>query len=316
MGCSATGRGKGSVAWGIVLVVVTAGCRGTTPCAPPPSPPVIELVATPASKEESAHRWGIREGLRRMLEWCRGWELHETPHYFVVTSVEDPAFLSELSPRLQGMLAFYQREIPVSLPDVIGVVRVCRDEEEYSGYGGPSGSHAYFYWVEEELVFHDRPPPGDRENAWATLRGIGFSQYLFNVARTSAHPWYRTGMGAFFAGCDHESGRLVLTPHEGYEARFRALRDADRLLRLADLTRMSAAEFRAGSRDKWSYHDGVAQSWSLVWYFKMAGRQELLDLYTRALVETENAEEAQARLDEAVDWQEVEESWSAWWAEP
>lgn len=160
-----------------------------------------------------------RFALETQLAAQPGWQLYETPNYFVVSAKnDDKPFMDEILVRLEAIREVYENVYPAAFaaelkqiaktrkaneekkegPATSGdgltetekkvdsmelsrcsVVRVCKDEEQYHSYGGPGGSAGYWNWGDEELVIYDDQKSGGRRNTWAVLNHEAFHQYVF-----------------------------------------------------------------------------------------------------------------------------------------
>jgi hypothetical protein len=103
---------------------------------------------------------------------------------------------------------------PVAPVDVISLVRVCGDKNEYWAYGGPRGTGGYWNARDEELVFFDEDEsrqPDD--NTISVLYHEAFHQYVFYAAgRIAPHSWFNEGYGDFFAGARYKDGKFRIEP--------------------------------------------------------------------------------------------------------
>src|SRR5262249_34505358 len=89
-----------------------------------------------------------------------GWGHDRSKHYLFLFDAEKD-FVEELSAQLEAIRTEYERLYP---PDpkapikAIGIVRVCKNQKEYLGYGGSEGTGGYFNPAHKELVFYDQSP--------------------------------------------------------------------------------------------------------------------------------------------------------------
>jgi|SoiMethySBSTD1v2_1073268.scaffolds.fasta_scaffold02094_7 hypothetical protein len=127
-----------------------------------------------------------------------GWKHFRSKRYQFIYDA-DEGFVKQLAERIEVMRDEYERLYPPDHPiDAISIVRVCKNEEEYAGYGGPSGSGGYWNWVDRELVFPDSRP---REKPLLVCNHEAFHQYIYYFyGMLSPHSWYNEGTGDYFAG--------------------------------------------------------------------------------------------------------------------
>jgi hypothetical protein len=201
---------------------------------------VKQLEASIAVEGEGALRTAKRAELEAQVATQPGWELHETPNYFVITSSEDRPFIKEALQRLEAIREVYEVDYPLELaqqahaarqrreavqghgdgtteapagerstvaaPDPLdqsrcSIVRICKSRDQYIEYGGSPRSAGYWNFVAEELVLYDDKALGGRENTWAVLNHEAFHQYIFYFyGNLSPHSWYNEGTGDFYSG--------------------------------------------------------------------------------------------------------------------
>ena len=160
-----------------------------------------------------------------------GWKHFRSKRYQFIYDA-DEGFVKQLAERIEVMRDEYERLYPPDRPiDAVSIVRVCKNEEEYAGYGGPSGSGGYWNWVERELVFPDSRP---REKPLLVCNHEAFHQYIYYFyGMLSPHSWYNEGTGDYFAGAKlTKSNRITsyyTAPAEEYN-RLPIIKDGARLL--------------------------------------------------------------------------------------
>ncbi|HEX5009934.1 MAG TPA: hypothetical protein VFY71_05995 [Planctomycetota bacterium] len=127
-----------------------------------------------------------------------GWSYLKTRRYVFLYDA-DKSFVEELAARIEAMRDQYEKDYPPTKPiDAISIVRVCANEAEYHGYGGPYGSGGYWYDVARELVVYDEQP---RETTLAIVNHEAFHQYIYYFyGELAPHPWYNEGTGDVYAG--------------------------------------------------------------------------------------------------------------------
>jgi hypothetical protein len=177
--------------------------------------PAVAETGGPASLRDRK-----RAALQRELAGQPGWNLYETPNYFLVSNNTDKQFLEELMERLDAIRLVYEETYPASKaqelrqlakeaaaakasqdPEPVpadgeprtvaeaadpmersrcSVVRVCASAQQYHSYGGPEGSAGFFNSNTEELVIFDDKAVGGRAQTWKTMNHEAFHQYIFN----------------------------------------------------------------------------------------------------------------------------------------
>jgi hypothetical protein len=279
------------------------------------------------------------------------WELHETPHYFVITNNQDREFISEalerleairevfvgfyppeLAERLRGAAATAQqaaRQVPARAapaeggpPPRTGVVRICASREQYRSYGGPEGTGGYFSAKSGELVLFDDKQVQGRDATWSALAHEAFHQFIHgHFGELRPHPWYNEGHGDFFGAFEYTHQRFQLARSQ---ERIRSVQDSirgGRVAPLSELVRWSKQEYYGDNPRELGRAQCYAQGWSLVYFLRTGADRArgwqpawgaILDTYLEVLVTTGDAELALERAFAGVDWAELEACWRAY----
>jgi len=127
-----------------------------------------------------------------------GWDHLRTKRYLFLFDAEK-SFVQELATRVEAMRDVYEVHYPPTKPITdVSIVRVCKNFDEYRGYGGSEGTGGYWNWVERELVLFDYRP---RELTLAVLNHEAFHQFIFYFyGQLAPHSWYNEGTGDYYAG--------------------------------------------------------------------------------------------------------------------
>ncbi len=204
------------------------------------------------------------------------------------------------------------------------VVRVVQDANQYHSYGGPGGSAGYWSPGQRELVIYDDKAQGGRRNTWATMNHEAFHQYIFYFfGNLSPHSWYNEGTGDFYAGYQLKNGRFELKP---FDWRVSTIKEACRqrasgkqtFIPLKELVRYTQAEYYGNNKYGLGGGENYAQGWSFIWFLRTGPKNArgwnkawtpILDNYLRALVETDDLDQAVDQAFAGVDFDEMEKAW-------
>ncbi len=323
----------------------------------------VEALAKPeAGADVNSPRAKKRAKLEKEIAKSPDWALHETPNYFIVSSYSDKQFIEELKQRLEGIRAIYEHDYPPSkarkikvepaiekkegdepadpAPDeperttsVIdpmtmsrtSVVRLCKDEDQYHQYGGPSGTGGYWNWVEEELVIYDDKEERGRDFTWGVLSHEAFHQYIFYFyGNLSPHSWYNEGTGDYYYGFEYKHGKFKEGPAKLRVESVQELIGTERYVPLKDFVRWTKEQYYGGNKGNGQGgtvlqgYECYAQGWSLIWFLRTgAGKANgwqkswgtILDTYLDALAETGDLDKAVDKAFEGVDWDALQKSW-------
>ncbi len=259
-----------------------------------------------------------------------GWQLIETDHYFIKTSVDNARFLKELQERIEAIRKVYvARFLPQGEPKELlkkPVLRVTKNFDEYFQYGGPPGSGGYFNSQTEELVVPCFKEIG-LTLTWAILNHEGFHQFIHTFfGDLSPHSWYNEGTGDYYAGFQykgHDHWEIKpLGAWAGGVDRLSTIREAVRkaeYVPLEDILRYTQQQYYAKA--------GLcyAQGWSIIYFLMRAKDQgwrpwnddwdRILPDYLEKLSETKKLEDAvefALRNLKGQKMQEFEDSWKAY----
>lgn len=253
-----------------------------------PSMAEVERRYARTSLREIQSRIAVR---RRLL---RGWGVEDTEDYVVVHHTQDFAMVHRVAVNLEIVRAEYARLFPPVKPITeIGVVRICRDRDEYAAYGGPEGTAGYWQPSARELVLYDaekNPEYRGKGDAptFLALYHEAFHQYVHYAAgEVAPHAWFGEGWGDYFAGARVQGGKLAAIDPNPWRAKYaREVLAKEFPVPLADLLRRDQARFY----DPDTVDACYAEAWSFVWFLQRSERaaadpawKGLLDRYYATL---------------------------------
>jgi hypothetical protein len=224
-----------------------------------------------------------------------GWKhfVSKKGRYLILYDAED-GFVKQLAVHLEAMRDYYET---VFVPDqkitAISIVRVCKDETMYHGYGGPPSTGGYWSSRQHELVVFQNKNV-DQLGTFGVISHEAFHQYIYYFyGEISPHSWYNEGHGDYFSGAVLGGDKVVdIKPYRraGYD-RESTIKEAVRAgtyTPLKKFVKFSQEEYYSGNVDL-NYSEG----WSII-YFLRAGKKEgvkfdgkwskVLDDYLRNLV--------------------------------
>jgi len=262
----------------------------------------------PTSNQLSA-REKARQRARRDAERVKGWWYVESENYFIVTNTpkKKKARILDLQRRLEAMRTVYERDFPPAKPiEAISIVRVCKDQQSYSQYGGPGGTGGYWNHVAAELVLFHR---GEKAFARSVLNHEAFHQYIhYAIGEVDLHIWFNEGHADYYGGGDVIGDRVVIKPNKMRVDTIRSHVRAGTHVPLKKLLRMSQREYY--SNPLLCYAEG----WSLVYFFYKGLSSDhpwrnVLPTYYRTLLETGDQNKALEAAFKGVDLALLEEAW-------
>ncbi len=205
------------------------------------------------------------------------------------------------------------------------VVRVCKDQSQYHGYGGPGGSAGYWNFMDEELVIYDDQASGGRRNTWATLNHEAFHQYIFYFyGNISPHIWYNEGSGDFYSGYQLKSGKFKLKPFDWRQRLIQQMiRDHTEedpgYVPLEELVRWTKAQYYGTNDYGFSGGYMYAQGWSYMYFLRQGIKgkvrgwnddwDSILDVYLETLLMERDLDKAIDAAFAGVDFEEMTDCW-------
>ena len=153
----------------------------------------------------------FRIEVRRRL--AKGWKAIDTENFIVVHHLERDILVNKIARDLEAVRPVFVETFPPVKPvDAVSIVRVCRNQAEYTQYGGPPNTGGYWHPGNEELVFYDYYQTAlDSEKGTArrstdkdallVLYHEALHQYIYYaVGQVSPHDWFNEGCGDYFSG--------------------------------------------------------------------------------------------------------------------
>jgi hypothetical protein len=224
-----------------------------------------------------------------------GWKhfLSKKGRYLILYDAED-GFVKQLAIHLEAMRDYYET---VFVPDkkitAISIVRVCKDETMYHGYGGPPSTGGYWSSHQHELVVFQNKNI-DQLGTFGVISHEAFHQYIYYFyGELDPHSWYNEGHGDYFSGAVLGGDKVVdIKPYRraGYD-RESTIKEAVRAgtyTPLKKFMKFSQQEYYSGDVNL-NYSEG----WSII-YFLRAGKKagvkfddkwsKVLDDYLKNLV--------------------------------
>jgi len=220
--------------------------------------------------EKKPDEW--RAARKKKLEGLKDWDAVDTEHYLIVYNKDvKRALLKKIAEQIELIRAdVYEKLFPPSKEvKAISVVRVCKDAEEYSRYGGPGGSAGYWSRGDEELVFYQ-----DKSNKKDSLRVLyheAFHQYIhYAVGDVAPHSWFNEGHGDYFAGHDLVGGKFVPKP---FRWRTGIIANA-----FAQKSYVPLSKFLKYTQGEYYANPGLcyAEGWSFIYFLREVERRKIV----------------------------------------
>tara|TARA_R110002126_G_scaffold1490_7_gene8768 strand:- start:101 stop:1522 length:1422 start_codon:yes stop_codon:yes gene_type:complete len=244
------------------------------------------VIETPRERVREHYEWTRYYGQRRFpdrerrvaarLSSVEGWDARDSEHYLVLSHAGSP----ELTKRFLDRLEALHRRLATDLDGIAGsaktgVVRICKDRDEYLLYGGDRRAWGYFSPSEGELVLH---LVTSEEATLRTLQHEAFHQFVFHATGgVSPHSWFDEGLAEHYGTATVEDGRVTgFAAPEDMLRPVKALVDAERTVPVADLLAMDQKAYYADP------HRCYPQGWALVRWLEMEARgrkAQLLSTY-------------------------------------
>ncbi|MFT7540713.1 MAG: hypothetical protein ACI9K5_001675 [Gammaproteobacteria bacterium] len=216
----------------------------------------------------------FRLAVRARMSGLKGWKIEDTENYMLLYSTKDQALIRLLKRELEAIRRAYEGLFPTPEPlDVVSVLRVCKDRDEYTAYGGPPRSGGYWSPGAEELVFFDyedvdREAGSGKANSRVVLYHEAFHQYVHYAAGDIApHSWFNEGTGDYFSGVRFD-GTGAVSAIAANPWRLETSIDIVKRKRAMELDDLFTA-----SQRKYYTNGGpnYAQGWSLVYFLLTSG---------------------------------------------
>jgi hypothetical protein len=230
-----------------------------------------------AGEEVAAARKDLEEALagksgdERWVEELKkkvgpGWAFYQTKNYLLVY---DKAVKEDRIRAIAIQIEAIRKDVYEVLypPDrpitAVSVVRICKDKEQYTQYGGSPQSAGYWYWVAKELVFYE--DVSAKKDSLRVLNHEAFHQYIFySVGSISPHDWFNEGHGDYFSGFDfNSSGRFVPKAFDWRKGLIKGAMGSKSYIPLKTFVTYSHEQYY-GPLISQNY----AQGWSLIWFLR------------------------------------------------
>lgn len=302
-----------------------------------------------------------RAELQAQIARTSGWKLYESPNYFIVSNSEDEQFIDEVIERIEAIRQVFVRDFPpedvkalrqraaaaaaarraeegggdqpeersVAREDPMevartSVLRICKDREQYLGYGAPGMSVGYWSSAHKELVLYDGKKTVGRSMTWATLSHEAFHQYIYYFyGNIAPHSWYNEGTGDYYGGFEFKGGKFRPGPDDNNRREIQEMIRKHRPEKpayapLDELVRMTQAEYYGGNKYGIGGFSMYSEGWSFIWFLRTGKKKArgwnddwdgILDTYLETLAVTQDLDEAVDKAFAGVDWEEMTECW-------
>jgi hypothetical protein len=237
-----------------------------------------ELEKDPAKRREQV----------RKSKLVPGWKCLDTRNYILVYHDEvEPSLVRAIGDQIEAIRAqLYEVIFPPDRPIVdVSIVRVCKDRDQYMGYGAPGGSAGYWSPGEEELVFYE--DQGNKKDSLRVLYHEAFHQYIhYAVGEMAPHSWFNEGHGDFFAGHNYVGGKFQ---RDVFQERVTLAKEWKRNPKRPPLREWIAwtqAQYYGRNKEGLDGLANYALGWSLVYFLRTTKKPEyqgVLDRYFKTL---------------------------------
>jgi hypothetical protein len=216
-----------------------------------------------------------------------GWKhfLSKKGRYLILYDAEDD-FVKMLAIHLEAMRDYYETVfVPEKKITAISIVRVCKDETMYHGYGGPPSTGGYWSSNDHELVVFQNKKV-DQLGTFGVVSHEAFHQYIYYFyGELSPHSWYNEGHGDFFSGAQLNGDKVAdVKPYRraGYD-RESCIKEAVRAgtyTPMKKFMKFSQHEYYSGDVNL-----NYSQGWSLIYFLRVGRKQGVKfdDKWTRIL---------------------------------
>jgi hypothetical protein len=206
--------------------------------------------------------------VKRAISTCEGWVALPSAHYIVLTDAGADTAKRALD-ELEFARAVFEKEFPPKRPiEALGVVRLCKDRDEYFKNGGACGTTCAWSPMQQEMIAF--VGPGDPSREWAGLRSGAFFQYeSLALDSSNLHDWFSSGVASAFSASSRSADELAWQPLEDRARRLRATAGTGDWIPLAKLVEMSHADFLGGAMDQ-----TAAEGWGLAYFLRVVTPNE------------------------------------------
>lgn len=215
--------------------------------------------------EQEQQRWLAK--VKEQIDNVKEWDYVTTRNYLILYDKEvDLRDVKKVAVQIEAIRRdVYEKLFPPDDPiKAISVVRICKDHDQYSAYGGPGGSAGYWNSAAKELVFYFE----DRD-AIRVLYHEAFHQYIYYAFGSFApHDWFNEGHGDYFAGFEFK-GRFVPGRFEWRRGIIKNAIATDTYIPLKDILHYTHEQYY-GPQISLCYAEG----WSLVYFLRSTRNKE------------------------------------------
>ena len=236
-----------------------------------------------------------------------GWDYVQTKNYLVVYDKNvKPDRVRLIAVQIEAIRKdVYEVMFPPDRPiTAISVVRVCKDPQQYSAYGGPGGSAGYWNSGAQELVFYE--DTSAKKDSLRVLNHEAFHQYIFySVGSISPHDWFNEGHGDFFAGFNYDrSGRFIPAKFTWRTSEIKTAVGSKKYIPLKVFMSYSHQDYYGPLIGQ-----NYAQGWSVIWFLRTSKNpawKGMLETYFNTLKGevTKWVDDEIAKAKEAGTWKE------------
>jgi len=196
--------------------------------------------------------------------WYHFWS--KKNNYMIFSNAEK-SFARDIAKYLEGIRECYEKAFPGEPRiDWKPIVRVCRNKNEYHGYGGPSGSAGYWSDLTKEFVFYNDVARGSK-NSIETLKHEAFHHYIHFYMGCRLSTWFDEGCAEYFSGGEFIGSSIKIKALPSSRGAIQHYMVKNAHVPLRKMLGMTQREFYAKA--------GICypESWSFV-YFLLQGRKK------------------------------------------
>lgn len=217
----------------------------------------------------------------------KGWKSDRTQNYILIYHEDvDQKLAKAIGVQVEAIRSqIYEVLFPADKPvTAFSIIRVCKDREQYMGYGAPGGSAGYWDSNSEELVFYEAEP---KKDSLRVLYHEAFHQYIFySVGDFAPHSWFNEGHGDYFAGHNYVAGHFARDVFQWRISDAKTWKRLPNRPRLKDWVTWSQSDYYGGNKEKIDGGLNYAAGWSLVYFLRTTKKPEyqgVLERYFNSL---------------------------------
>jgi hypothetical protein len=218
----------------------------------------------------------------------KGWKAELTENYILLHSDEvDASMVRAIGKQIEALRAqVYEVMFPPDreIKDV-SIVRVCKDQTQYMGYGAPGGSAGYWDSHSEELVFYE--DQSNKDDSLRVLYHEAFHQYIFySVGDFAPHSWFNEGHGDYFAGHNYKGGKFVRDVFQWRVSGAKEWKRSAKRPPLREWIQWTQSQYYGRNKENIPGLANYELGWSLVYFLRTTKKPEyqgVLDRYFNSL---------------------------------